>query len=403
MDDSLYPQSTARSAHRIAPVRWSINYLNSGIRSGASLDVHYVNATSLIGILNGTASIFIELSAGKWLIPGFMFAMVLCAILNVMLLRKTHDANLASTIILLIMLPMLTVMLIDGMFQNTAPLWYATFPAVAFFFKGKIKGILWLCALLGVLLLILLLQALDLLHTPFSIPVLALIFDSTVTVGMIVYVYESLRARADASLEQAREDLHHLAHTDMLTALPNRAAFYEHLPLSLAQARREESRLAVLFIDLDNFKPINDTYGHEAGDELLQYAARRLQQHLRSSDFIARFGGDEFVAILPSVTSQQEIGIVAEKLIEALASPFSVHGHQCRIGVSIGVGLFPDCASTVDGLVQLADHAMYTAKLNGKNGYAVCPIHEGDDASPYKGKCTCNRTCLAGAQCDTVL
>jgi diguanylate cyclase (GGDEF)-like protein len=210
-----------------------------------------------------------------------------------------------------------------------------------------------------------------------------------------------MRAKAEASLQKAREDLHQMAHSDMLTGLPNRPAFYNQLPLSLAQAEEAEHRLAVLFIDLDDFKPINDTYGHEVGDQLLQQAAQRLRQQLRSSDFIARFGGDEFVAILPGLTEQHEVGRIADKLINALSSPFSIAEHQCSIGVSVGIGLYPDCASNADGLVQLADHAMYTAKLSGKNGYAVCPVLQGQDVTPYQGKCTCNRSCLQGMQCGT--
>jgi diguanylate cyclase (GGDEF)-like protein len=401
--DALHPQSSAWRLHLFAPVRWFLNYLDSGMTGSATTEVRYVNAITLIGTPNILAAILIEDAVGNPAMALFMSAVALCAILNVLLLRFTHDASLAATIILLIMLAMLTVMLIDGMFQNTAPIWYATFPALAFFFKGKREGLLWLGALLCLLLILMLAQSLNLLHSPFSNPALALVFASTVTVGMMVYVYESLRAKAEASLQQAREELHHLAHTDMLTGLPNRTAFYQHLPKALLQTQRLDCRLAVLFIDLDNFKPINDTYGHESGDELLQQAANRLRQHLRSDDFIARFGGDEFVAILPSVTEQQEISVVANKLIGALAAPFAIQGHQCRIGVSIGVGLYPDCASTVDNLVQLADHAMYTAKLSGKNAYAVCPIREGNDASPYKGKCLCNKTCLTGAQCDVTL
>jgi len=401
MDALRQSHSGTAPTRPLAPLRWFFNYLNSGLADGASIELRYVNAITLIGTFNVIASIFIELSTDKQMIAGFMASMALCAVINVLWLRKTRDAGQAATLLLLITLTMLTVMLIDGMYQNTAPIWLTTFPAIAFFFKGKHQGMRWFSTQLGLMFGIMLLQAFDLLHTPYSLPALILIFTGVVTVGMIIYVYETLRAKAEASLKQAREELLHLAHNDMLTGLPNRTAFYNQLPLLLDQAKQQGQRLAVLFIDLDNFKPINDTYGHEAGDQLLQQAARRLQQQLRGSDFIARFGGDEFVAILPGIREQHEIGAIAEKLIAALSLPFGIDGHQCCIGVSIGIGLYPDCAANVDALVQLADHAMYTAKLGGKNGYAACPLLQTEDVTPYQGKYTCNRTCLDGASSDS--
>jgi len=400
--DCLHPRSASERPPRCTLTSFFSNYLDSGIDSGESNDIRYVNAITLIGMPNLIAAILIEYSGHNPLMALFMGLVAFCALLNIFLLRFTHNPNRAATIILLLMLGTLTAMLIDGMFQNTAPIWYATYPPLAFFFKGKRQGLLWMGALLGLLLLMMLAQSIDLLHSPFSTPALALVFASTLTLGMMLYVYESLRAKAEASLQQAREELHHLAHTDALSGLPNRTAFYDQLPALLNQADRHHHRLAVLFIDLDNFKPINDTYGHEAGDELLQRVAEKLRQRLRGNDFIARFGGDEFVAILPAITAQHEIGLVADKIIKALSEPFHIQGHQCHIGVSIGVGLYPDCASSVDTLVQLADHAMYTAKLSGKNTYAVCPIQDEHENSPYKGKSFCNKTCLSGLHCDVI-
>lgn len=401
MDAPLPDNSSATPVRKSLWLRVFHNYLNSGITDGAGIEVRLVNAITLIGSLNIVASIFIELSAGKHLLAGFMFTVMLCALINVLLLRKTHNATLAASCILLVTLLMFTVMLLDGLYQNTAPVWLAIYPAMAFFFKGKRQGLAWVGALLATMLLILLAQSSGLLHTPFSPTALLVFSASTTTVGLMVYVYESMRAKAEASLQQAHVELQQMAHSDMLTALPNRTAFYKQLPLSIARAQEAGHRLAVLFIDLDDFKPVNDTYGHEVGDTLLRQAARRLRQHLRSSDFIARFGGDEFVAILPGLSEQHEVGRIADKLINALASPFTIGEHQCSIGVSIGIGLYPDCASSAESLVQLADHAMYTTKLSGKNGYAACPVVQGEDVTPYQGKYACNRSCLEGVQCDT--
>lgn len=396
MDTHLKHRPAEVSASTNALLRFFHDYINSGIPGGASLEIRYVNAITLIGLFNVTLSIFIEQSLGKTLIAGFMFSMAMLAILNLLLLRKTHDATRAASFVLLITLIMFSVMLLDGMYQNTALIWFPTFPAIAFFFKGKCRGLAWVAAQLGTVILIMLTQYYGLLHSPFSNSALGLLIASTSTVGIMVYVYESMRAKAEASLQQAREELHHLAHTDMLTGLPNRTAFYNQLPMALSQAQRNDEMLAVLFIDLDNFKPVNDTYGHEAGDDLLQQAAMRLKQRLRSSDYISRFGGDEFVAILPGLQSKEEVDTVAADLVSALARPFAIKEHNCSIGVSIGIGLYPNCAASVDDLVQLADHAMYTAKLSGKNSYAMCPLLETSGVTPYQGKCTCSRSCLDG-------
>jgi len=394
MDAAQGPCTSPAPTPRLPLLRWLENYLNSGIADGKCIEIRYINAVSLIGTLNIIASVVIEMATDKPLIAAFMFCIALATNLNVLYLRRRRNSARAATNVLLIMLIMLIVMLIDGMYQNTAPIWLGTFPAAAFFFKGKHHGMRWFGTMLGLLLGIMLLQTLGYLHTPYTTPALSLIFVSVVTIGMIVFVYESLRAKAEASLRQTREKLHQLAHTDMLTGLPNRTDFYDRLPHALQQARQSNERLAVLFIDLDDFKPINDTYGHETGDKLLQQAAARLQGELRHSDFIARFGGDEFTAILPGIGPQQEVAAIADKLIASLSSPFTINGHRCRIGVSIGIGLFPDCADDVDTLVQLADHAMYTAKLGGKNSACLCPLKTADDVSAYKGGSVCSRRCL---------
>lgn len=394
MDKPLNYQPAAVPASTHLLLRGLYNFFNSGFTEGVTLEVRYVNAITLIGLFNVTISIFIENSLGKTFIAGFMFSMAALAILNILLLRKSHNVSLATNLLLLITLTMFSVMLLDGMYQNTALIWSTIFPAIAFFFKGKLKGVAWVGTQLGIVLLIMLAQKNGYLHSPFSNSALGLLMLCTITIGMMVYVYESMRAKAEDALRRAREELHHQAHTDMLTGLPNRAAFYSQLPIAISQSQRNKDILAVLFIDLDNFKPVNDTYGHEAGDELLQQAAMRLKLRLRGSDYLARFGGDEFVAILPGIQQKEEIGIIAEKLIATLDAPFTIGGHDCTIGASIGIGVFPYCAASVDDLVQLADHAMYSAKLGGKNSYSMCPVLQDDGTSPYQGKCSCKRSCL---------
>ena len=165
----------------------------------------------------------------------------------------------------------------------------------------------------------------------------------------------------------AEQKIAHLAHYDYLTDLPNRALFLNTLEHSMLLARRNNYKAAVLFLDLDGFKQVNDTLGHEAGDLLLQAVSKRLKHLIRESDTVARVGGDEFTFVLNNVESNEDVAQVAGKIIAALAEPFDLKGQQCHVGGSIGIAIFPDDAGDLDKLVRLADGAMYLAKQSGKN------------------------------------
>ncbi len=162
------------------------------------------------------------------------------------------------------------------------------------------------------------------------------------------------------------ELLDHLAHHDPLTGLPNRLLFAEQLRKSIAVAARHERQFALLFIDLDRFKEVNDTLGHGVGDVLLMEAAHRMKQHLRAGDSMARLGGDEFVCILDEIRDVREAGIVADKLIDLLSQPFHIVEHELFIAASIGICLYPGDGADVDTLVRNADTAMYQAKAHGR-------------------------------------
>jgi diguanylate cyclase (GGDEF)-like protein len=163
--------------------------------------------------------------------------------------------------------------------------------------------------------------------------------------------------------------IEHLAYHDGLTGLPNRSLFSKLLGQAISLARRNDRRLAVLFLDLDRFKSINDTLGHDAGDQLLQEVARRLRGCLRESDTVARLGGDEFVVLLPEMRSEKEVGIVAQKLLSATAHPFLLAGLEFRVTASIGVSAYPQDGLDEETLTKHADIAMYQAKEDGKNTF----------------------------------
>ena len=187
-----------------------------------------------------------------------------------------------------------------------------------------------------------------------------------------------LAASLSLALENARlfegrksmeEEMRHMAHHDALTGLPNRRLFLEIVDIEIAQARRDHRALAILFLDLDRFKEINDTLGHEAGDELLAEVAKRLKVSLRESDNIARTGGDEFNIILTDFDHAEDVALIAGKIMRSFQSPFFIAGHYLHMTTSIGISIYPDDSENTDTLFRYADIAMYHAKDLGKNTY----------------------------------
>jgi diguanylate cyclase (GGDEF)-like protein/PAS domain S-box-containing protein len=162
-----------------------------------------------------------------------------------------------------------------------------------------------------------------------------------------------------------------LAHYDTLTNLPNRALFYDRLDQAVARARRYQQKFAVLFLDLDGFKQVNDRFGHHAGDRLLGMVAERLAENVRGMDTLARVGGDEFVFILNNIDHPDNATLVANKILESFSHPFLVNGNACLIGCSIGIAIFPGDAEDSEALVKMADDAMYLVKSSGKNNYQL--------------------------------
>ncbi|MBP1764132.1 MAG: diguanylate cyclase/phosphodiesterase & domain with sensor(s) [Firmicutes bacterium] len=180
------------------------------------------------------------------------------------------------------------------------------------------------------------------------------------------------------AVKEAEESARHKALHDPLTGLYNRYLFYDHLEYLMAKANREGCQLAVLFIDLDGFKAINDTYGHIMGDVLLKEFAVRLKQTVRQTDIVARFGGDEFIVILPTVCDLSEANYVGQKIRKAVDGEFDLRGKTVNITASIGISLYPSDAGNVEDLLNKADRAMYVDKKFGKkyNHNPINPIKE---------------------------
>ena len=169
--------------------------------------------------------------------------------------------------------------------------------------------------------------------------------------------------------KENEERIHRLAHHDQLTGLPNRNLLSDRLKLALARVKRHGGRVAVLYVDLDRFKPINDCFGHEAGDLVLKEVANRLSASVRASDTVARVGGDEFVVVLEEIHATDDVAPIARKIVESLSIPIEIMDNTAKIGASIGVAMFPDDGSTIEEVNKAADAAMYRVKNSGRNGF----------------------------------
>lgn len=182
---------------------------------------------------------------------------------------------------------------------------------------------------------------------------------------------ENLNQQLQTEIHERQElfkKLQYLAHYDSLTGLANRIAFYDNLKNSMAMARRKETYVGLIYLDLNKFKPVNDQYGHDAGDIVLKKAAKSLLSCVREYDTVARLGGDEFGVVIGDLNQKEDIEVVTNRIHERLKKPIDIQsGHSVTIGCSIGVSFYPDDSLVMDELVKLADTAMYKAKVTRNN------------------------------------
>lgn len=185
----------------------------------------------------------------------------------------------------------------------------------------------------------------------------------------------TLKAR-NVELEKSRELIRQsesryrvMAFHDTLTGLPNRVMFQERFGRAIAYAQLYHAQVAILFVDLDEFKPINDKWGHDAGDQVLRVIADRLRDCVRGNDMVARIGGDEFALLVEDLQGLQDAGYLAERILEEVTQPINVQEHTCALGASIGISCYPMDGTDVNSLLQNADTAMYDIKKCNRNGY----------------------------------
>jgi diguanylate cyclase (GGDEF)-like protein len=206
---------------------------------------------------------------------------------------------------------------------------------------------------------------------------LAITLYTTLNACLAICLVLAVNRRLLADVGALKDELEILATHDALTGLPNRPLFYDRLAVALAGARRQDVQLAVMSVDLDGFKGVNDSLGHPAGDLLLQEAARRLAGCLRASDTVSRFGGDEFLLLIGDVGGPGDALAVAAKILAAFREPFALDGREARVSASIGVALSPAHGREIEELVRRSDEALYRAKAGGRD---ACRLY-GEDAA----------------------
>ena len=199
---------------------------------------------------------------------------------------------------------------------------------------------------------------------------LTVLIGAIVIVGALVMTWVTLQSRKLIQLQKASEEqAKHLAFHDTLTGLPNLRLLNDRLLQAIGAGARHGETFAVLFLDLDGFKAVNDTFGHDVGDELLKEVADRLKRLVRAEDTVARLGGDEFVVAIRHIKSAGDAAHVAGKIIASIASPYALDGHPIRISTSVGISMYTSGDSTAEDLIKAADDALYSAKRAGKNRY----------------------------------
>ncbi len=216
----------------------------------------------------------------------------------------------------------------------------------------------------------------ELLHTQtraqWQVAGIVLALLATLYLFLLLVVRKADRIMASQELERAAKEelVRHQAYHDALTGLPNRAYFAERLGETIAFASRHHHTCALMFVDLDRFKIVNDSLGHLAGDALLKVVSERIQACLRESDLLFRMGGDEFTIILPQIAAPEDAAFVARRIQQAVATPVSVHEHELAVGATIGIAVYPGDGDSAEALLKNADAAMYSAKQSGRGGHA---------------------------------
>ncbi|HSH28558.1 MAG TPA: GGDEF domain-containing protein [Thiohalobacter sp.] len=307
---------------------------------------------------------FSALTRGDRVLGGLLVCSALAGISNYLLFRQLHNYRSAAGVVIAIMTITCLYLLVTGGVNGTGPLWsYIAIPLILFMYGPRLGGGL-LGAYFLVMVALLLIPDNPLRLTTYETDFISRFLASFLAVSIMSYVHEYSRFKANLAMQSLRQAMEREARTDTLTGLPNRRAMYEQLQQELARARRMHHPWCLLLCDLDDFKQINDSHGHQVGDAVLKETGGILRHCLRASDFSARWGGEEFLVLLPE-TDLHEAEAVAEKIRDRI-SHIRIDGIDRRFTISIGV-YQADSRGGLDDQLRQADRRLYAAKRSGKN------------------------------------
>ncbi|WP_457622007.1 GGDEF domain-containing protein [Persephonella sp.] len=301
---------------------------------------------------------FIHFIGREYFIAWFEAIIATGAIFNIILLKlsKGRLINVAENFILIGTIILLTGIIIHGGIANTAIYWIYTYPLLSFFFKGNRAGLFWNILLIAVIISLAILDYLEILNIPYTFPEIRQALSAYVVIMVLAYVFES-------ALLSSYEKIKKLATTDPLTGAYNRYQLFKKLEEEIERSNRYGNRLSLIMFDIDNFKSINDTYGHHIGDQVLKTTIETIKRYLRRTDILGRFGGEEFMIICPDVDDKGARNI-AEK-IRKLVKDLKVENIP-EITISIGVAEYTP-GEDITEFIKKADIALYSAKKKGKN------------------------------------
>jgi diguanylate cyclase (GGDEF)-like protein len=307
----------------------------------------------------------------KDIIISIAFPVMVAFYIIIFVYKFTHAHNLCANAVVFTSIFAIAYTLVNsgGPLVSSSVFFIVVPTLLAFCLMGLRWGLFWAVATMGMHGTLI---AMSFMAYPFVNPLsahdlmLGKAIDSTFSfliITSIIIIYEVINKKIQADLDAERERFEYLALHDNLTGLPNRKYFHESIVASMYRATRHETNTAMLLIDLNGFKPINDNYGHDAGDALLCHVANNIAQVIRQNDLASRLGGDEFAVILEDVKIV-DIDIITKKILEAIALTMDYKDNKLQVTGSIGISLFPSKASTKDELIKQADDAMYYAKIN---------------------------------------
>lgn len=291
--------------------------------------------------------------------------------ITLLIFKLTKSVQIAGNCFLIVLVVTIfpPVFLTGGYQVSPVIQMYMLVPVSAFLLLGLLRGLIWTaftiicCVLLAIayqahwmhIQLVNSQEILDLMRIGLNVMIYCMV------AGVLV-VYELINENLKTKLHEEKSKFEHRASHDALTAIPNRFEFFRRLHTGINECRNRKQKLAVVYIDLDGFKPVNDQYGHHVGDDLLKIISQRLENLLRTSDTVARLGGDEFAIILPGINVPADINMVVSKVLATIREPITIEGHDIKVYGSAGISVFPDHSEDTDTLCKQADEAMYKAK-----------------------------------------